>query len=206
MTDWIQLQKSLKSSCLKGLIPRETVYYSSFWNTIGHSELHMHAERENALLPRFPALANEKNGRINDWIRKASPTDVSWWISIHGLAHLGLRRPTGRQYWVCACAICGYNKSTLCFLVNKQELRKKWLNQTLPLFQHLRGSGTEAWAWWPGHGGQGTAIEYRKKSCLGAPRPPELSSRARCTAAGPRSRGPLAELPDFGGAFPRVQR
>ena len=41
---------------IKGLIPWETVYYSSFWNTIGHSEWHIHAESENVLLPRLPAL------------------------------------------------------------------------------------------------------------------------------------------------------
>ena len=40
----------------------------------------------------------------------------------------------------CACA--GYNKSMLRLLAKKQELRKKWLDRTLPLFQHLRGPGT----------------------------------------------------------------
>ena len=76
---------------------------------IGRLELHMHAERENVLLPRLP-LANERIKTTNDGIRTASTTEVRWWISIHGPAHLGLRRPTGRRYWVCACAVCGYNK------------------------------------------------------------------------------------------------
>ena len=35
----------------------------------------------------------KENRRINERIWKASPTDVIWWISIHGLAHLGLRGP-----------------------------------------------------------------------------------------------------------------
>ena len=95
----------------------------------------------------------KENRRTNDGIRKASPTEVSWWISIHGPAHLGLWRPTGRQCWVCACAICGYNRSTLCLLAKKQEFRKKCLDRTLPVFQHLRGSGM--------------ATENRKKSHLG---------------------------------------
>ena len=44
----------LLSLSLKGLIPRENVYYSSFWNTIGHSSgVHMHAEREHVLLPPY---------------------------------------------------------------------------------------------------------------------------------------------------------
>ena len=33
---------------------------SSFRNTIAHSKLHMHAARENDLLPPLPALANER--------------------------------------------------------------------------------------------------------------------------------------------------
>ena len=70
----------------------------------------MHAERENVLLPRSPALANKENRRIKEQIRKASPTDIIWWIRFHGLTHRGLRLPTGRRYWICACAICGDNK------------------------------------------------------------------------------------------------
>ena len=53
----------LSMSLVKGLIPWETVYYSSFLNTsreFTQSILYMHAERENVLLPQLPALANEK--------------------------------------------------------------------------------------------------------------------------------------------------
>ena len=59
-------------------------------------------------------------------------------------------------------------------------------DRTLPLFQHLRGPA--------GHGGPGTAIEYRKKNRLWAARRPEVSSRARCAAVGPHGRGPPATV------------
>ena len=52
-----KLKHAINGRRVKGLIPQETVYY---WNTKGHSEVHMHAEHENVLLPRFPALANER--------------------------------------------------------------------------------------------------------------------------------------------------
>ena len=70
----------------------------------------------------------KENIRINEQTRKASPSDVIWWDSIHRLAH----RSTGRQYWV--GAICGDIKSTLRLLAKKEELRMKWLDRTLPLF------------------------------------------------------------------------
>ena len=75
----------------------------------------------------------KENRLINDQIRKALQTDVGLCISIHGPAHLGLRRPTGRQCWVHACAICGDDKSTLHLLAKKEMLRKKLLDWTLPL-------------------------------------------------------------------------
>ena len=97
----------------------------------------------------------KENRHINDRIRKASPTDVSWWISIHGLSHLGLRQPTVRQYWVCACAICGYNKSRVASL--GQETRVSWPREmvgsdiiTISTFTRL------------GHGGPGMAARARR--------------------------------------------
>ena len=66
-------------------------------------------------------------------------------------------------------------------LGQETRVEEKWLDRTLPLFQHLRSLGT--------------AIEYRKESRLGAPQRPELSSQARCRAAGPRSRGSPVAVP-----------
>ena len=74
-------------------------------------------------------------------------------------------------------------------ITNERLFINKWLDRTLPLFQHLRGSGT--------------AIEYRKDSRLGAPRRPELSSWARCTAAGPRGRGLRRPCPGCAGGLRR---
>ena len=54
--------------------------------------------------------------------------------------------------------------------------------------------------------GPGTAIGYKKKSGLGAPWWPELSSCARCRAAGPCGRSAPVELPDSGGALPLAWR
>ena len=73
----------------------------------------------------------KENRQTNDLIWKASSTAVSWWISIHGLAHLGLRRSTGRQYWGCACAICGDNKTQLCvsWPRNKSWGTNVWIGQ-----------------------------------------------------------------------------
>lgn len=73
---WARLLNTLRSAatcCLKVVVqfsphfkslPRETgwnlFFFFFFLNTIGHSESHMHAARENDLLSPLPALTTER--------------------------------------------------------------------------------------------------------------------------------------------------